>query len=254
MRRDEPAPSGPSWQRLRKTGRGRQRAHSIVVEKDQERFGANLRSDARRFRRSRCRYGQAADQLMDAGRHRSVRENAHYSCAVVKALELPLRPCDLPVRVATDQRRIPDLLGDCSNFGREVIAAPQPRGNAVEEQGGFRAPFSNARNGGIRCPLSGFRGRLMRTLHDPNDGSDRNLCSAMNGAVIIDREGHAQRLARQNLKRDRSIGEHVGVVEDGGSLEASVVAGSPAEELIFSCRGDRQLVRQRVRITGESVR
>jgi hypothetical protein len=56
----------------------------------------------------------------------------------VKSLELPFGPRDLPVRVAADQGGIPDPLGDRSHLCGKVVAAPQPRGDAVEEQGSFR--------------------------------------------------------------------------------------------------------------------
>ena len=138
------------------------------MEKNQKRFGTNLGGNFRGLGRSGRRRSEAADQLVDAWWHYSARENADNCCAVVKSFELTFSPCDLPVSVAANQGCIPYLLGDGSDFCGEVIAAPQASGNTVEEQSRFRTSFSDGCNSSIRRPFSGFRGRLVRTLHDPN--------------------------------------------------------------------------------------
>lgn len=63
----------------------------------------------------------------------------------------------------------------------------------------------------------------------------------------------AQRLPRQDLQGDRCIGEHLGAVEDSCPLKTRIVPGAPAEELIVTSGGNRQLVRERVGIAGQCI-
>ena len=170
---EERAPNRPSWECLRKPRCWRQSTDRLVIEKNQEGFRANLSGNFRGLGRPRRGRSETADQFVDVWCHCSAGENAHYSSAVVKSLELSFSPCDLAVRVAADQGCIPDLLGDGSDFCGEMIAAPKAGGNTVEEQSRFGASFSNGCNSSIRRPFSSFRGRLVRTLHDPNYASGR---------------------------------------------------------------------------------
>src|SRR5690348_10358139 len=58
---------------------------------------------------------------------------------------------------------------------------------------------------------------------------------------------------RQNFECNSSISEHLGVAENCSSFEVSVVPRSPAEELIFASRCNREFVCECVGVTSESV-
>ena len=130
---EECAPGRASGERLRKTRRWGQSTDVLIAEKNDEGLRSELSGDPGGLGRPRRGRRETADQLVDIWCHCLGGEDADYGCAVVKAIELPFRPRDLPMCVASNEGGIANLFGDRCHLCREVIAAPQPRGDAVEE-------------------------------------------------------------------------------------------------------------------------